>query len=681
MRNTLSSRIIYVLSLFFIALPVFSAPETAPLTEEEYFADIPVVLTATRLAQPVTEAPAATTVIDREMIMASGAKNIADLFRLVPGFVVSNNDGHSPIVMYHGLSDHYSRRMQVLVDGRPVYLPSTGGVEWTDLALSIEDIERIEVIRGPNAASYGTNAFLSVINITTYHATETAGKYAKITRGTNNINDTFLRFGNIVGDFSYRLSLDYNQDEGFEAREDTRYVRLARFRSDYQVNNNDSLMLQLGLNNNTRGYYEDTLQEPTDRNTKYQFEQLQWRHQTSDIEEFGVQFFHTTTHAAEGYDKTIFPIGRVVVDNAIHTERYDLEFQHTLSLDESNEKRIVWGLGARQDSSHAVDIYGTNSATGYTGGKKVFYNNTYRGFGNLEWRFRDQLIINLGAMIENSDLIDTRYSPRLGINYLFTPEHSFRASASRATRSPTFFEAYMNYRVPVTGYQFGGAGACPGVPPCDFVSTIGTGNADLRPETITAYELGYHTNLIKHKLSFDLKFYWEELRDLIGSNRSDVTDTEDLFDLEHWTTGNFTDSDIEGVEAALEFNPFTDTRIIVSHSHIRNMESINPNVSSDDLAATVPNGITSVFAIQRFPKQVTASLLYTNVGRSNGLGTGNEIPGYARLDFRLGFEFGTKKINGEIAFVYHNLFDEYLDWRDENLFDNNRFVDLSIQWD
>jgi iron complex outermembrane receptor protein len=159
-----------VLPLFFIALPVFSAPETAPLTEEQYFSDIPIVLTATRLAQPATEAPAAITVIDREMIKASGAREIADLLRLAPGFVVSHENGYTPIVMYHGLSDEYARRMQVLIDGRSVYAPSGGGVEWTNLPLTVDDIERIEVIRGPNAASYGSNSFLSIINIITLHS-------------------------------------------------------------------------------------------------------------------------------------------------------------------------------------------------------------------------------------------------------------------------------------------------------------------------------------------------------------------------------------------------------------------------------------------------------------------------------------------------------------------------------
>ena len=149
-----SSRLFLLnISLLFISSFSHSVlAESNTPSEEEFFGEIPIVLTATRLAQPATEAPAAISIIDREMIKASGAREIADVFKLVPGFVVSHESGYTPIVMYHGLSDEYARRMQVLIDGRSVYSPSGGGVEWSNLPLTVDDIERIEVIRVPNPA-------------------------------------------------------------------------------------------------------------------------------------------------------------------------------------------------------------------------------------------------------------------------------------------------------------------------------------------------------------------------------------------------------------------------------------------------------------------------------------------------------------------------------------------------
>ena len=93
-------------------------------SEQDYLQEFPVVLSASRLSQPLSEAPNAVPVIDREMIKASGFRNIADLFRLVPGMFVGYENGHFPIIAYHGSIEQYSHRMQVLVDGRSVISPA-----------------------------------------------------------------------------------------------------------------------------------------------------------------------------------------------------------------------------------------------------------------------------------------------------------------------------------------------------------------------------------------------------------------------------------------------------------------------------------------------------------------------------------------------------------------------------
>lgn len=124
-------------------------PAGAAVTESAFLEDLPVVLSVSRLSQPVNEAPAAVTIIDRNMIRASGFRDIPDLLRLVPGFSVAYTRDNTWAAGYHGLGDAFSRRFQVLVDGRSIYSPHYGAVYWTDLPLSIDDIERIEVVRGP----------------------------------------------------------------------------------------------------------------------------------------------------------------------------------------------------------------------------------------------------------------------------------------------------------------------------------------------------------------------------------------------------------------------------------------------------------------------------------------------------------------------------------------------------
>lgn len=135
------------------------------LTEDDLMGDIPVVLSVTRLPQSTTDTPMAITVLDRAMIEASGFIEIPDLLRLVPGFQVGLSwRDHHTAVTYHGQSDGLSRRMQVLIDGRVAVGSLFGLVDWDRLGITIDDIERIEVIRGPAGVAYGSNAFTGVIN-------------------------------------------------------------------------------------------------------------------------------------------------------------------------------------------------------------------------------------------------------------------------------------------------------------------------------------------------------------------------------------------------------------------------------------------------------------------------------------------------------------------------------------
>ncbi|MDF2444930.1 MAG: hypothetical protein K0S46_166 [Moraxellaceae bacterium] len=154
------------------AFYVLAAPAQAADPADEAFAgagDIPSVLSATRLQQSLLEAPAAVTVIDRQMIEQTGVREIPEILRLVPGMVVGYDTGSDAFVSFHGTSADLARRMQVLVDGRSIYQPLLASVDWIGLPLELADIERIEVIRGPNSSTWGANSFFAVVNIITRH--------------------------------------------------------------------------------------------------------------------------------------------------------------------------------------------------------------------------------------------------------------------------------------------------------------------------------------------------------------------------------------------------------------------------------------------------------------------------------------------------------------------------------
>ncbi|HNC03972.1 MAG TPA: TonB-dependent receptor plug domain-containing protein, partial [Agitococcus sp.] len=177
--------------------------------------EMPVVLSATRLKQAVADAPASVTIIDRQMIAQSGAREIPDMLRLVPGMVVGYEKGWDAFVSYHGTSADMARRMQVLVDGRSVFQPSLAFVDWIGLPLELDDIDRIEVIRGPNAAAYGANSFLAIVNIITRNPADLPTVRAYTRQGGEGINDNFVSYAGVKNQFSWQLSANQRNDDGF----------------------------------------------------------------------------------------------------------------------------------------------------------------------------------------------------------------------------------------------------------------------------------------------------------------------------------------------------------------------------------------------------------------------------------------------------------------------------------
>ncbi|MFZ1243890.1 MAG: TonB-dependent receptor plug domain-containing protein, partial [Azonexus sp.] len=189
-------------AIFVVALAgACSSSATFAADEDAYFSELPIVASVSRLPQRLADAPVAVTVVDREMIKASGARDINDIFRLVPGFQTYPNNTEAARATYHGLGDgDYSSRVQVLIDGRSMLSPLFGsGVNWATLPVALEDIERIEVVRGTNAVSYGSNAFLGVINIITVDPALVRGTSVSTSYGNQNVRDYTLRTGGKLG--------------------------------------------------------------------------------------------------------------------------------------------------------------------------------------------------------------------------------------------------------------------------------------------------------------------------------------------------------------------------------------------------------------------------------------------------------------------------------------------------
>ncbi|HTN29286.1 MAG TPA: TonB-dependent receptor plug domain-containing protein, partial [Pseudomonas sp.] len=218
--------------------------------------ELPEVLTATRLKQAPAAVPGSISVLDRDLIRASGAREITELLRLVPGLIVVPDDIKVQ-VNYHGGHAPQARRMQVLIDGRSVYRPGLAEVDWKDLPVSLEDIERIEVFRGPNTVSYGANALTGVINIITLKPHEALGTQVRYTHGQRGIRDSYASHGFGWTQGALRFSLSSREDTGFDHRSDgSPYhddISVQRFnlRATHELSDNQSLDGQLAFADGT----------------------------------------------------------------------------------------------------------------------------------------------------------------------------------------------------------------------------------------------------------------------------------------------------------------------------------------------------------------------------------------------------------------------------------------------
>ncbi|MDJ0808301.1 MAG: TonB-dependent receptor plug domain-containing protein, partial [Gammaproteobacteria bacterium] len=259
-----------------------SASEDNGLSTEYFFEDLPVVLSATRLSQPVSEIPTAMTIIDREMIKASGVMSIPDLLRIVPGMTVGFYSGSRATVSYHGLADQYARDMQVLIDGRSVYDPGYGGVSWPDMPIELDEIIRIEVIRGPNAAAFGSNSFAGVINIVTEHPADLHGTAVKTIVGQGDRRKLYARYADGDDDISYRISANYQELKGFESIPDDERTRWVSFHGDYAPDNQNNLHIMLGASDGTyEEGFNEIAQTVRELDNNYNYQQLRWEHQVS----------------------------------------------------------------------------------------------------------------------------------------------------------------------------------------------------------------------------------------------------------------------------------------------------------------------------------------------------------------------------------------------------------------
>ncbi len=620
--------------------------------ESQFLDELPAVLSVSRLRQPLSEAPGTVTVIDREMIKASGARQIADLLRLVPGFQVAYVRGHEPVVAYHGMSGEFSNRMQVLIDGRSILTPNLlGGPDWLTVPLALDDIERIEVVQGSNSAAYGANAYLGIINIITRHSEGAPKAKGQVTLGNAEIADGIAHLGLAKDDLSLRLTAGTRGDNGLETYSDRglidRYrVNYANLRADWRPNATDEWTLATGGLHGRRGQGTNFGGDPP-RSVAIgaAFAHLRWQRTLSARSDVSLQYYHNYDRIFDPQVVNLPGLGSKEFHLNFVASRDHLEFQHTLSP--AADLRAVWGLEARRDTAQSQLFFNSNREHSAT---------LARTFGHVEWAVRPDTLFNLGATTEDSSLTGTDIAPRLSLIHHLTPAHTLRYAVTRALRSPTIGEeeAIFNF-TSVDG---------------TLVDLFFLGNPGLRPEKIIAHEIGYVGEVRRWGLSLNARLFTERLEDVIVSTKVPTGSGLGLPDPdgEAFSFANGGSITTRGLECQARLRLSRDTWLIANQAFQRIYARVTDQVSDNkQYEESAPRYTTSLLFHSALRANFSASAAFYYLSRMHWLGFGEEMPPHSRFDFRLARTFKDRVHTAELALVLQNAFDRsYNEFRSEN---------------
>ncbi|TCJ15990.1 hypothetical protein EZJ19_05900 [Parasulfuritortus cantonensis] len=631
-----------------------AGPAAAAEPSEDYFlADLPTVLTASRLAQSTLDAAAPVTVIDRETIQASGFTEIHDLFRLVPGFQVADWPKGGAVVAHHGMGSSYPHALLVLLDGRSVVNPVTGDVDWQSLPVRLEDIERVEVVRGPNQASYGALAFNGVINIITRQPGEDEGGSVAFSRGERGFTDNYARIAGRGESLDWRLSASSRGAEPFHDKaEPYHYYREINKRQTlwaamtYRPGGDGEFTADLGLTrgDDRLGSTLNPVSEPYhDRDLASDFLQLVWRQTYAPGSEWSMRFFHYRRDLQEEYPVLY---GNVLANLDVDIRRDDLEWQQVHTF--SDTLQGVWGAGLRRDSVESAHyFYGEGKLDG----------EQWQMFGNLDWRFAPDWLLHVGGMAERHYNTGWLFSPRVALNYAVAPSQSIRVSVGKGYRATTLLEsdAYEVYTTP---------GGLP-------VPIPGLRSYDsLDPERVSFSDLGYVGRFAGLGLQVDARIYAETYSDII------------------WVTGGEFQNlpgevHTKGAELALDWRHPVFGRLRLAHAATLIDGGTGFGNDEENVPKSAPRHSTSLLWSKELPWGLLASLGYYHVGNMVWLGDGKTQPAYERFDARLAKRFGKRDAGNEIAFTVQNMNGEHLEFMDGTMSsytERQAFVTLRLGW-
>jgi len=455
------------------------------------------VTSAGKKEQKLSQVPGALFVITTEDIRRSGTTNIPDLLRMVPGLEVAQINPSTWAISARGFNGEYSNKLLVLIDGRTVYTPTYSGVYWDTQDVPLDSIERIEVIRGPGATVWGTNAVNGVISIITKSARDTQRGMVTANGGTLEHIGGMIRYGGRLGNRgAYRVFTDGFEMGDFltpehQNGEDDWYIFHAGFRADAQVSAKDSLTLEgegirgnAGEMSNSIVSLQPPLNATLDLRDRFAGWSVlgRWKRAFSGGSETELQIYFDRSNRSD----STYGLG---------LNTFDLDFQHHVHW--GRRQDFVWGLGYRLSSDQTGDDLRVSFQP------QDLATQIFSSFVQDEIAIRPhRLYVSLGTKLEHEFYNGFNLQPSARLTWTPDDRDTFWAAFSGAQRTPSRVETSIRYNV----------AALPGPDNLPILISV-FGNFSQLNERLIATEAGFRKQL-SDRLSFDSAAFFNQYHDL-----------------------------------------------------------------------------------------------------------------------------------------------------------------------
>ena len=586
------------------------------------------VTSVSKRSQKVADAAAAIFVITQEDIQRSGATSIPDALRMVPGLEVAQIDQNKWAIGSRGFNGRFDNKLLVLIDGRSVYTPLFSGVYWNVQDVMLEDVDRIEVIRGPGATLWGANAVDGVINIITKSAKNTQGGLLTAGAGSQQATAEGSRYGGKVGDNTYyRVYGKYfdwypSIDSTGATAGDGWHALRGGFRVDSTATRTDSLTVQGDIYTDAFG---ETLTIPSMTSPVYSntFGNQGTNGGGDILGRWNHSFARSSTSLQMYYDNTNITDPSLFSD---HEAVYDIDFQHDIHLGESQE--LVWGLGYRsiQDtnaSSFTVALQPDHSSLNQY---SAFVQDTL-GF------FNSRVQVTIGSKFEHNPFTGFEVEPNVRILGSLTKQQSVWAAVSRAVRTPALTEEGLQLNEGIVP-----ANTAPFNSPLPVIEAV-FGSPQFGSEDLIAYEAGYRVQATS-SFSLDLATfynYYTNLRSaepgapIIGGG------PVPSYVVLPFIASNKMSGGTWGVEPFAEWRILPRWKLLGSYSFLQ--MNIHKDLGSLDPTADLPNGANPrnqyyVRSSLDLPMHIEQDLMLRYVDKLPSL----NIPSYYSLDLHVGWK-------------------------------------------